>query len=252
MNSRPPSRLTDDDAMERLFERYSQKFKDLASRSDTDEYAAMERRDLESKLIALFFLRDRKRLEDYRDLIRSFQEKDPVNVELELLKAALYQKVGLTDLRDRSLARIQKSILPLSGDLRVQGLSLAQEIRGYRSFTPLPAAEFSGGQILLLYGELEGFRNTPVSRGGARILQRRSFQAELILRDETGKEMDRRELLHAGSAVDFAEDASKPVHFWGRYPIPAHLTPGSYRLEVEARDLEGNTSARSSLSLRIR
>jgi hypothetical protein len=113
------------------------------------------------------------------------------------------------------------------------------------------AAEFSGGQTVLLYGEIEGFRNTPVSRG-ARTLHRRSFQAELILRDETGKELDRRELLRAGSAVDFAEDASKPVHFWGRYPIPAHLTPGSYRLEVEARDLEGNTSARSSLSLRIR
>jgi hypothetical protein len=239
-----------DDTLEEIFQALRQKY-NASTAAGNDQYAAIERADLEAKLIATFFIRDRKKIEDFRDLIRSFRDDSMVNVELELLKAALYQKVGQADLRDRAIERVREATAPASGTLRLQGLAFARDIRGYRAFTPLRAAEFAPGEEVLIYGEIEGFRSTPLS-SGAGSKHRRSFAAELILRDEAGTEIDRRELLRAGQAVEVVEDPAKPVHFWGRYPFPASLSPGSYRIEIDVQDLEGQKRTKGRLSLKIK
>ncbi len=246
-----PAEPVPGDSLEETFQTLRQKFTAAASRTATDEYAAIERSDLETKLIALFFIRDQKKIEEYRDLIRSFREEGPVNVELELLKAALYQKVGQTDLRDRAMERVRETTAISGGSLRLVGLAFAREIRGYRTFTPLAAAEFAAGGEALLYGEIEGYRSTPLA-SGPRAKHRRSFAAELVLRDGAGAEVDRRELLRAGQAVEVVEDPAKPVHFWGRYPLPAQLAPGPYRIEIEVQDIEGQRRAKGKLLLKIR
>jgi hypothetical protein len=240
-----------DDTLEEIFQVLRQKYNASTAGAGNDQYAAIERADLEAKLIATFFIRDRKKIEDFRDLIRSFRDDSMVNVELELLKAALYQKVGQTDLRDRALARVVEATAPAGGTLRLLGLAFARDIRGYRSFTPLAASEFAPGEEALIYGEIEGFRSAPVV-SGARTSHRRSFAAELVLRDEAGKEVDRRELLRTGQAVEVVENPAKPVHFWGRYPFPASLSPGSYRIEIEVQDLEGQKRTKGRLPLKIR
>ena len=242
------------DPLGSLFEDCRRRFKELSSKTEGDEFTAIERADLESRLIALFFLRDRRSIEDYRDIIRSFKDEEPVNVEVELLLAALYQRVGQADLRDKALERVsQATTAPASASgLKLTGLAFARDIRGYRSYTPAAAAEFAAGDEVLVYGEIDGFKSTPVSRPSGGMGQRRSFSADLVLRGASGEELDRREILRAGSAVEIVEETTKPVHFWGRYPLPAHIAPGSYRLEIEARDLEGQKKAKGRLSLKVR
>jgi hypothetical protein len=239
-----------DDAIEDLFRSYVERLRAADAAPAGDVFSAIERADIESKLLALFFIRDRMKIEDYADLIRSFRDDGPMHIEVEILKAALFQRVGRTDLRDRALARISRFTVQGGGGLKMTGLSFAKEILGYRRYTPAVPAEFSPGQELLIYGELEGFVNAPAGDGSASF--RRSFAAELVLRDAAGAEADRRELLRAGHAVEVVEDAAKPVHFWGRYPLPARLQPGSYRLEIEARDVEGGTRGMAQLAFTIR
>jgi hypothetical protein len=239
------------DSLDALFREYRERFRSLAPRPAGDDFALIERADLEAKLIALFFLRDRRNLEDYREIIRSFQEEGPGSLELELLKAALYQKIGQADLRDRAMERAAGKATPAAGALSLGRLAFAREIRGYRSYTPRGDSEFRPGEDVLLYGEIEGFRNVPTFRNGSPA-HRRSFSAELVLRRADGQEVDRRELLRAGAAVEVVDDAAKPVHFWGRYPLPAGIAAGAYRLEVEANDLEGHRRVRGGLPLKVR
>jgi len=238
------------DSLDSLFKDYRERYRSLPAPKAGDDFALIEKADLQGKLIALFFLRER-RLADYREIIGSFQEEGPVSVELELLKAALYQRIGQADLRDRAMERAAAKASPGAGAFALARLAFAREIRGYRSFTPRGDSEFRPGEEVLLYGEMEGFRNTPTIRNGSPA-HRRSFSVELVLRRADGQEMDRRELLRAGAAVEVVEDAARPVHFWGRYPLPHDLAAGAYRLEIEASDLEAHRRARGGLPLKVR
>jgi hypothetical protein len=240
------------DPLEDLFRAYRDRIREGAARPPADDYEAIERADVEGKLIALFFLRERRNLEDYRDLIRSFREEGPVNVELELLKAALYQKIGQADLRDRALERAGTASSSGSAALRLSQLAFASEIRGYRSFTRRTAPDFAAGEELLIYGEIEGFKNSPAPGAAGAPAHRRSFSAELVLKGADGAEVDRRELLKAGQAAEVVDNPAKPVHFWGRYPVPAQLAPGRYRLWVEATDLESQRKTHAALPLQVK
>jgi hypothetical protein len=240
------------DPLDALFRTYCERLRAAVARAATESFPTIERADLESKLIALFFLRGPRDLEEYRDLIRSFGDDGPVNLELELLKAALYQRVGQPDLRDRALARVAAGAAPTVAALRVTGLSFARQIRGYRDLTRVEPPEFTAGQDLLLYGEIEGFKSAPAGVQRSAASYRRSFAAQLVLRGADGAEIDRRELLRAGQATEVVDDPARPVHFWGRYPLPAKLSPGAYRVEVEAADLESERRARASIGLTVR
>jgi hypothetical protein len=238
--------------LEELFEEYRKRFEDGPAADPDDPYVAIERADIEAKLIALFFLRDERKLEDYRELIRAFRDEKATSVELEYLRAALYQRLGQADMRDKAIERAARGTSSAAGGLKVAGLTFAREIRGYRSYVPVSSADFAAGEEVLLYGEIEGFRSTSVPRPNAGPGMRRSFAAELVLHDQAGEEADRRVLLKAGAAIEVVDDASKPVHFWGRYALPAHLAPGSYRLEVEVRDLEGQKRTKAAIPLKVK
>ncbi len=253
LNTRPARiRGTESDPLEEIFRGTLERYRAASSRPTEDDYAVVERGELEAKLIALFFLRDRRDLEEYRDLIRSHREGDPVPVELDLLRAALYQKIGQPDLRDRTLSRLRTSVLGAEMNFRLEQAAFAREIRGYRNFTRIEAAEFAPGEEILLYGEFDGFKNSPTAQGGGAAGYRRSFTAQLVLKSENGEEIDRRDLLRAGQAVEVVVDPEKPVHFWGRYPVPRDARPGEYRLDIEASDLESRQKAHVRLPLKIR
>ncbi len=253
LNTRPTRiRGTESDPLEDIFRGCLERYRAANSRPTEDDYAVVERGELEAKLIALFFLRDQRNLEEYRDLIRSHREGDSAPVELDLLRAALYQKIGQPDLRDRALSRLRTSVLAGEKEFRLAQAAFAREIRGYRNFTRIETAKFTAGEEILLYGEFEGFKNSPAAQAGSAAGHRRSFAAQIVLKGQDGEEIDRRDLLRAGQAVEVVVDPEKPVHFWGRYPVPRDARPGEYLLDIEASDLEGRQKAHARLPLTVR
>lgn len=219
-----------------------------------DHFDRLQLAKVEKRLIGHYLLGDHTDLERFESLIESLSRIDSTILSRELLKAAFFQELGMTDLRDEALRALPavRTSSATTGKFAIRDLSFARRYEGYGAYERQDPDALSPGMTTIIYGEFVGFDNVEVERGGARGY-RRSFSAFLSLFDADGVLVQRAPLLVAGSgnASEVVDDRRKPVNFWKYYRIPEDLGPGRYRVEVLAVDVESGATATARLEFRL-
>ncbi|MCZ6796040.1 MAG: hypothetical protein O7J95_20725 [Planctomycetota bacterium] len=218
-----------------------------------------DRADLVRALVALNFLKPRMRLLGIRpttvEVLRGAGEED---VESRLLAAAYLERTGFPELRDEVL-RDLGSRRP--GDdsvdryvLRIERLTFATDIEGFRRYTVRPSI-FSPGEEVRIYGEFSGYRTgmthaededsgeagTPYCR----------VRGVLSLVDAEGKVVDSGPFLGGKATILTRDRPRQSINFWARYRLSPGLPAGDYRLRVSAEDLEGSQETVAELPLTL-
>ena len=127
--------------------------------------------------------------------------------------------------------------------LLVRNLAFVTEVQSYGCYTPFAGYEFSPGQKVLLYAEVDNFQSTETARGHYTSL-RSSYEIFDSRRQkvadhqfETNEEYCRNQRRDFFTVCEFA--------------IPEHLAPGKYELRLTVADLNGDKSGQSSIRFHV-
>ena len=248
------------DSYSEEFSKYLMDLKELLDSlnedKNIDDYSLIKKSELEKKLIALFFLRDQQSPGEYKELLYSLESANSPILVIEILKAALYQELGLVEQRDRVLSKLANygdgGSTGSSGNFKIKQWNIPTRSNNKTSSPDSQKRYLAPGQEIEVSGEFENFKNLEVSAfGGLANKFRRSFSASLTLYNLRGELLHRSPLLLAGKATELTSDPQKAVRFWGRYRLPAKLAKGPYLLEILAVDLEAKTTTTSQKEFEI-
>ncbi len=134
---------------------------------------------------------------------------------------------------------------------RLRDVAFTEEINALGDYRRLESYHFVAAQEALVYGEFVGFRERIDERQSDERVYCRKFTATLTLVDASGETVDSGTFLNAEQGTSVSKTPEKRLNFWAQYRFPADLTPGDYRLLIEATDLEGSERAQFELPLTI-
>ena len=124
-------------------------------------------------------------------------------------------------------------------------MEFCSAINGFGSVEGFPSADFSTGQPVLIYAEVENFRSRLTEQGAYHT----EFSAVLeILRDDQPIE---------SIPIDVIADeaGTRRTDFYLSFDdltIPAHLNPGQYSVRLRLRDQLSRQQADASLPFNVR
>jgi hypothetical protein len=128
--------------------------------------------------------------------------------------------------------------------LLVRNLSFCTVVQSYGCYTPFKKNEFSPGQEVLLYAELENFGVESTAKGYHTAL-RSSYQ----ILDTAGQ----RVADHAISTTEeYCQNPRRDFFIGYQLRIPARLNPGTYTLQLTIEDLKSQKVGQSSVELTIK
>ena len=128
--------------------------------------------------------------------------------------------------------------------LVVHNLAFCSEVQGFGSITPFRKAEFSPGQEVLLYAEVENFAVEPTPRGFHTSL-RSSFQ----IFDSRGQRVADEEL---ATSEDYCQSPRRDFFFGYRLRLPKQICNGKHTLQLTTEDLKSHKVGQSSIELVIK
>jgi hypothetical protein len=133
---------------------------------------------------------------------------------------------------------------------RLKSVRFVESIAGPGEYEPRPDAEFVPGEVILIYGELDGYEEVEEEVEGARRFVRR-FAAGLRLVDEQARVLDSRRFLPPEQGTSYARHSGEPVNFWAQHRLPPSIEPGRYRMLISAEDLQSGQHATAVLELSV-
>lgn len=129
------------------------------------------------------------------------------------------------------------------GSLQLRNFVTCREVYGYGAYDPLPDPQYTPGDQIILYAEIDNYRSDATSEG-----YRTTLASSYRLVDEQGKEV---------AAGDFPEvddlclTLRRDFHIQYGVTLPTLLQPGEYRLELTVNDRLGDKLGHDELALTV-
>ncbi|WP_197525826.1 hypothetical protein [Pseudobythopirellula maris] len=129
------------------------------------------------------------------------------------------------------------------GSLRIRNLTLCDEIYGFGAYEPAVRAEFAPGDQMRVYAEIDNYRSVSTEQG-----MRTAVATSYRLVNAAGLLVDSDEF---SRVEDHCLTRRRDFHIQYGVPLPAELTPGTYRLELTLTDLLGDKIATDAVPLQV-
>jgi hypothetical protein len=130
-----------------------------------------------------------------------------------------------------------------SAALEIHNLAFCSEVQSFGSIKPFETREFSPGQRLLLYAEIENFRSENTAKGYHTSL-RSSFQ----IFDSSGRRVDERD---SAESEEHCQSPRRDYFIGCDFCLPKKLYPGRYTLKLTVEDLKSQKVAESSIDFTV-
>ncbi|MBQ12568.1 MAG: hypothetical protein CMJ45_13585 [Planctomyces sp.] len=131
--------------------------------------------------------------------------------------------------------------------LVLKHLALCRQIHSFGDYEAFEENEYSPGQEVLLYTEIENFTSQPTSDGRQRTLLKSMIT---IQKDEPSGEVIQQ--IRVGATEDLCRSTRRDYFHNYEFKIPRSLPLGRYVLTLHVTDLLGNKTASESLKLTVR
>ena len=130
-----------------------------------------------------------------------------------------------------------------SAILEVRNMAFCSEVQSYGSIKQFEKHEFSPGQRVLLYAEVDNFRSENTPQGYHTSL-RSSFQ----IFDDSGCRVDRRE---STTTEEHCQSPRRDYFIGCDFCMPADIKPGRHTLKLTVEDLKSHKVGESSIGFTI-
>ncbi len=131
--------------------------------------------------------------------------------------------------------------------LALKHLALCRQIHSFGDYNAFEKNEYSPGQEVLLYTEIENFTSQPTPDGRQRTLLKSMIT---IQKDEPPGEVVQQ--IRVGATEDLCRSTRRDYFHNYEFKIPRTLPLGRYVLTLHVTDLLGNKTASESLKLTVR
>ena len=145
-----------------------------------------------------------------------------------------------------ALSQMRAAILSLQGNahLAIDRATFCTDIESFGNYTRFEKDEFTPGQEVLVYAELENFQSERTTDGKYRTLLKSSVR---LVQD--GRVIDE---VQYNATEDLSHSRRQDFMQGFRYQLPQRLTPGNYSLQLTIEDQLSSKSAEYSLNLKVR
>jgi hypothetical protein len=131
-----------------------------------------------------------------------------------------------------------------SAALEVRGLAFCREVQSYGSVKRFDKYEFTPGQQLLLYAEVENFTSEETSKGFHTLLKS-SYQ----IFDAGGRRVSEQE---PTTIEEYCENPRRDYFIGCGFQLPERIYPGRHTLKLTIEDVNGQKIGESSIDFTIR
>jgi hypothetical protein len=210
--------------------------------------AAHDRAALEAKLRLLQLIADRRDEAVQPRSSRSAVEQEFWSNELYGL-ATLLDSEQHTDAKKRAALaathlRQAADRLAEYGGLAVKNLHFCTEVKGYGSFVTFPDEEFSSGQEVLLYCEVENFKSELREKG-----YHTALKARYEVFNASGERVAEKDL---GLKDEHCQNRRRDFFVPYFISMPKQVTPGKYQLKLTLEDVHAGQTAEAMIEFEIK
>ena len=131
-----------------------------------------------------------------------------------------------------------------SATLEIRNLAFCSEVQSYGSIKRFGSREFTPGQRLLLYAEVDNFHSENTAKGYHTSL-RSSFQ----IFDSSGRRVDRRE---STTSEEHCQSPRRDYFIGCDFRLPTNIYPGRHTLKLTVEDLKSHKVAESSIDFTVK
>jgi hypothetical protein len=130
------------------------------------------------------------------------------------------------------------------GSLAIRNLTFCKNIYDYGSYEPYDEAQFSPGQQVLLYVEVENYHSDSTDKGYCT-----SLGTSYEVFDDHGKRLEGGDF---PDVEDCCRSRRRDFHIQYGLAIPKKLGPGKYRLDLNMKDRRGDKLGHASIDFEVR
>lgn len=130
-----------------------------------------------------------------------------------------------------------------SATLFVRNLAFVTEVQSYGCYTPFAAYEFSPGQKVLLYAEVDNYESRETARG-----HHTSLRSSYEIFDSRRQKIAEHQF---ETNEEYCRNPRRDFFTVCEFAIPEQLTPGKYELRLTVADLNGDKSGQSSITFHV-
>jgi hypothetical protein len=148
-----------------------------------------------------------------------------------------------------ALDQMRHAIQSLQGDarLKIENVEFCSEIENFGNYTRYDRDEFTPGQEILVYCELENFQSERVDNGFYRTLLKSSIQIRKP--GANGQLIDK---VPYNPTEDLCHSRRKDFMQGFKYRLPQRMAPGSYVMKLVIEDQLSGKSAENSLNFVVK
>ncbi len=128
--------------------------------------------------------------------------------------------------------------------LLIRNASFAKEVKSYGDITPFEKTEFSPGQEVLLYAELENFKSEETPKGF-----HTQFRGSYEIFDARGQRVTAQEL---GKTEEYCRNHRRDFFVVYNFRLPRRIYNGRHTLQLTVEDLHGQKIGQSSLEFTVK
>jgi hypothetical protein len=128
--------------------------------------------------------------------------------------------------------------------LLVRNVSFAENVRSYGDIVPFAKAEYTPGQEILLYAELENFKSEETPKGF-----HTQFRGSYEIFDARGQRVTAQEL---GKTEEYCRNHRRDFFLVYNFRLPKRIYSGRHTLQLTVEDLHGQKIGQSSLEFTVK
>jgi hypothetical protein len=130
------------------------------------------------------------------------------------------------------------------GSLSLRNLTFCKHIYDFGAYEPYEESQFTPGQAVALYVEVENYHSDSTDKGYAT-----SLGTSFEIFDDAGKRVDGGDF---PDVEDVCRSRRRDFHIQYGMSIPKKLAPGRYRLDLNMKDRRGDKLGHASIDFEIR
>jgi hypothetical protein len=128
--------------------------------------------------------------------------------------------------------------------LEVRNLAFCREVQSYGAIKRFEKYEFTAGQRLLLYAEVDNFKSEETPRG-----YHTSLRSSYQIFDAAGRRVDRQE---STATEEYCANPRRDYFLGCDFHLPKQIYPGEHTLKLTVEDLKSRKVGESSITFTIK